>query len=120
MNELDRSKLAKICALFSSDKGGEVLAAARRAQALVSKSGLSWAAVFEVAPQDKSAVEVDEVLRAKVKLCLSHPEHLYGTEPDFLQTVRKWVASGGVPSEKQMAWLERIVQRIEVLEGDDE
>lgn len=47
---MDRAKLAKVCALFSSDKLGERASAAAIADSMVKKAGLSWEIVLSNAP----------------------------------------------------------------------
>ena len=120
MDSMQRARLAKLCALLSSDKDGEVVAAARKASKLVHASGLTWLEVFgyEEPHQARSAVEPDMVLIDRIKFCLRHEEHLFDNEEDFLQRILKWAASGSNISPKQEAWLDKITKRIEIIEAD--
>ena len=45
-DKLDRDRLAKVLAMTTSDKDGEVLAAVGLANAMLSKAGLSWTDVL--------------------------------------------------------------------------
>jgi len=39
---VDRQRLARVCGLFGSDRDGEALAAARQAEKIRKKVGLTW------------------------------------------------------------------------------
>jgi len=121
MPQLDRRRLAKLCALLSSDKDGEVLAAARKANQMVRQSGLSWEAVLVALPAPKAKkappqpkpppTPVSPILE-KIKFCRRYPGFLYSNEQDFLFTLQRRIKYGNEPTEKQSAWLEKILARI--------
>src|SRR5947209_2773522 len=52
MSERDRRKLAKLLGLLGSDHDGEALAAARQAEGLRRRAGVSWSDVLQPAPRD--------------------------------------------------------------------
>ncbi len=122
MAELDRGKLTKLLSLLSSNHDGEVLNAGRKASRLVKQAGLSWETLLGQPPKPTTttvtAVEPDQDLLEKIEGCLDFPEHLHANEFGFLEGVREWVENGGEPSPKQMNWLNKILRRIERLEGE--
>jgi tetratricopeptide (TPR) repeat protein len=65
---LDRDKLAKILGLLGSDKIGEIVSAARAADALIRKANTSWAEVLNqnAVGDDARAVDNDNEARARL------------------------------------------------------
>ena len=63
MNLANRTKLAKLLALTTSNHDGEALSAARKANALVKRQGKTWQAIFNVDDQDNRPAHIIEAER---------------------------------------------------------
>jgi hypothetical protein len=52
---VDRQRLARVCGLFGSDHDGEALAAARQAEKIRKKVGLTWEELLVPFPRQRAA-----------------------------------------------------------------
>jgi hypothetical protein len=116
--------LAKVLGMLGSDHDGEVIAAGRRAQMLLRSAGLTWFQVLgqpapaeEPPPWEDPPFDRDEA-RRMVKTCLEvnaadNGERYEEYELKFLKDIRSQLRRGRKLSEKQMAWLERLYDRLD-------
>jgi len=105
-DEIDRKKLSKLLGLCSSNHDGEVLAAARKADALVRRAGLTWPEVIE--PRACSSVAGPRTIAEAIRLCADNTEVLTRWERGFvagLATYRKL-------SERQIEVLDCLVEKV--------
>ena len=98
---LDRGKLAKILGLLGSDKTGEILSAARAADALIRNANTSWAEVLK-----QSAIDDDAHALFK--------ERRLGAENDKLrETVRRlWAENHALREQVARGLAHRILDRV--------
>jgi hypothetical protein len=96
-----RRRLAIVLGMAGSAHDGEALAAARRAEALRARAGLTWADVLGVQP---AADPHDLII-----WCLDRAECLTAWQHEFLLSLRGFT----VVSPKQRAILDRIAAKIE-------
>lgn len=97
---LDREtakRLAKVCALFSSDKLGERAAAAAMADSLLKAKGLTWGQVF--------APESADSFAPLIAFAIAHQELLDDWQLAFVHSIKGRQSL----SEKQLAKLNEIV-----------
>ena len=120
LSAADLDKLASILALLSSDKPGEVGAAAAAAQRLLTRHGLTFrdlAARPAPAPSPHFSLfdNWPERWRAATHICLQAPNDLLtGLDRRFLQTIARYEHR---PSQKQLDWLARILGDILAVSG---
>jgi hypothetical protein len=107
------AKLAAILSLLSSDKPGEVAAAAAAATRFLRARDIVWrdvlvAAPTPVAPRQFTLFDAWPTRwRAAAHVCLQAPVDLVrGSDRRFLQTIVRYERR---PSLKQLDWLARIV-----------
>jgi hypothetical protein len=105
MNRLDPQvvdRLIKLLGMLGSAHDGEIANAGRLAHALVHQRGLTWADIIAppLAPQPLG-------WRDKVRCCLEHQHLLNAKERQFIGSLLMW---RGVPTDRQLAWLDRIFQ----------
>lgn len=81
----DKTTLSKLLGLLSSNHDGEVLAAAKKAQALVKDKGASWPEVLGLDPMPP-APEPDHLMEAR-DLLKRGKGHLTRWEADFLRGI---------------------------------
>ena len=108
---VDLRRLARICGLFGSDHDGEALAAARQAEKIRKKMGLTWEELLVPSTRQRSADPPPEELtnwRLACHFCLERYRWLTSWELDFVATVARYKKP---PSAKQMAILQRLVAR---------
>lgn len=91
MTPAERSRLGAVLALLSSDKAGEVAAAAAAATRIQRASGLSWHQILQPAPliEPNRAIDVEDDL----DLLLDSIDELSGWEQRFAKSVAaqaKW------------------------------
>jgi hypothetical protein len=96
---LDR--LVKLLGMLGSAHDGEIANAGRKAHALVRQHGMTWADLLTPA----RAVH----WRAKVHACFDHLHVLNEREREFVYTLVNW---RGTPTDKQLAWLNRIYENL--------
>ena len=108
---VDRQRLARVCGLFGSEHDGEALAAARQAEKLRKKVGLTWEELLVPSPRPRSGEPPPEDLpnwRWACHFCLERYWLLTSWELDFVATVARYTKA---PSAKQMIILQRLVAR---------
>jgi len=108
---VDRQRLARVCGLFGSDHDGEALAAARQAEKIRKKLGLTWEELLAPPPRSKSAEPPPEDLTDWRWAChfgLERYHSLTSWELDFVATVARYTKP---PSAKQLRILHRLVAR---------
>ena len=108
---VDRQRLARVCGLFGSDHDGEVLAAARQAEKIRKKVGLTWEELLVPSPHQRAKSPPPEDLtdwRLACHFCLERYWLLTGWELDFVATVTRYRKT---PSVKQLIILQRLVVR---------
>ena len=71
MTPADRTRLAKLCGLFSSAHAGERASAAAKADALVRSLGLRWPDVLDPWPGDRSDDQVVGPTPVELRACLA-------------------------------------------------
>lgn len=100
-------KLGKLIPRLASNHDGEVVATARAISRLLETNGRDWhdlaAAVCPV------SLRAPDDWRALVRFCASNASRLTERELDLLATLARW---HGIPTEKQLSWLRRIVDRL--------
>lgn len=128
LSDQDRTRLARLLAMFSSDYEGEVLNAARAAERLIKRAGETWETV--IAPQFSRGISEDYTSRharaspqrreatqpahwAEVKACQELSNFLTAWEIEFLHSLE----SRFELSEKQRARLDLIKEKLKKYEG---
>jgi hypothetical protein len=114
---VDLQRLARVCGLFGSDHDGEALAAARQAEKIRKKVGLSWEELLVPStrghgstrqrPGDPPPEDLTD-WRWACHFCLERYHSLTSWELDFVATVARYTKP---PSAKQMIVLRRLVAR---------
>jgi hypothetical protein len=105
---LNRERLAKLLGMLGSEHDGEVITAARRADELVRRGGLTWRDV--VAPNDAQP-QLDHVgfgVANEIRFCLLHRHRLTEWERSFLAGIRNQNA----PLSAQRNRLNSIVDKL--------
>jgi hypothetical protein len=108
---VDRQRLARVCGLLGSDHDGEALAAARQAEKIRQKVGLTWEELLVPSTRQRAADPPPEDLtdwRWACHFCLKRYQWLTSWELDFVATVARYTKP---PSAKQMIILRRLVAR---------
>ena len=108
---VDLRRLARVCGLFGSEHDGEALAAARQAEKIRKKMGLTWEELLVPSPRQRSGEPAPEDLtdwRWACHFCLERYQWLTSWELDFVATVARYTKP---PSAKQMIILQRFVAR---------
>jgi hypothetical protein len=100
----DMGRLAKVCALFSSNHVGERAAAAATADRIVKGAGLSWSELLRLPVPGDSAPARCGVLSAADILAL-YNDRLTQWERSFLTDLTAW---RGHPTRRQSQVLEKI------------
>src|SRR3954470_24431437 len=106
---VDLQRLARVCGLLSSDHDGEALAAARQAEKIRKKVGLTWEELLVPSPRPRSGEPPPENLtdwRSACHFCLERYWLLTRWELDFVATVARYQKP---PSAKQLIILHRLV-----------
>jgi hypothetical protein len=111
-------KLAKLVRLLSSDKDGEVLAAASAIKRTLAAAGSDIHALADALcrPQPKEPPrrpwhEDGNDWHSKACECQAHSEQFSEREQEFIDSMVGWTAFRE-PTEKQQAWLLSIFRRI--------
>ena len=108
---VDRQRLARVCGLFGSEHDGEALAAARQAEKIRKKVGLTWEELLVPSIRQRSADPPPESLtdwRWACHFCLERYWSLTSWELDFVATIARYTKT---PSAKQLIVLQRLVAR---------
>jgi hypothetical protein len=108
---VDRQRLARVCGLFGSDHDGEALAAARQAEKIRKKLGLTWDELLAPSPYPQVADPPPEELadwRWACHFCLERYHSLTSWKLDFVAIIARYQKP---PSAKQLRILQRLVAR---------
>jgi hypothetical protein len=108
---VDRHRLARVCGLLGSDHDGEALAAARQAEKIRKKLGLTWEELLVPPTRQRAADPPPEELtdwRSACHFCLERSRLLTRWELNFVATVARYQKP---PSAKQLIILHRLVAR---------
>jgi hypothetical protein len=108
---VDLQRLARVCGLLGSEHDGEALAAARQAEKIRKKVGLTWEELLVPSARQRSADPPPEDLtdwRWACHFCLERYWLLTSWELDFVATVARYQKP---PSAKQLIILQRLVAR---------
>lgn len=106
---LDRVRLGKLLGLFSSDHDGEIVAAARRADAMIRSAGLTWFDIVVIA-NDRPRLDpvgfggVDDV-----EFCWRRRHRLTAWEVGFVAGIRR---QSKALSAKQRNTLSQIIDKL--------
>jgi hypothetical protein len=102
---LDR--LMKLLGMLGSAHDGERAVAARKAHELIRRHGLTWSDVFNATPATTAPPPLG--WRDKLAACEEQKHCLNTRERGFVFSLRRW---RGTPTEKQLAWLDRIYENL--------
>jgi hypothetical protein len=108
---VDRQRLARVCGLLGSDHDGEALAAARQAEKIRQKLGLTWDELLVPSPRQRARNPPPEEFidwRSACHFCLERYQSLTSWELNFVATVARYQKP---PSAKQLLILQRLVAR---------
>ena len=105
----DLEKLAKLCALLTSDRDGEVLAAAHKASSLLRRHGLTWHQVIEAAARQADPPPIEPQWRLLRRQCLARPDLLTEWELAFLARIGRQTRI----SPRQLEVLERLAAELQ-------
>ncbi|MFL5252568.1 MAG: hypothetical protein ACJ8AI_06680 [Rhodopila sp.] len=108
---VDRQRLARVCGLLGSDHDGEALAAARQAEKIRKKVGLTWEELLVPPTRQRLADPPSEELtdwRWACHFWLERYWLLTRWELNFVATVARYTKP---PSAKQLHILHRLVAR---------
>jgi hypothetical protein len=106
---LDRERLVKLLGMLGSEHDGEVVTAARRADALVRRAGLTW---HDVVAANDAQLQHDPVgfgVANEIRFCLLHRHRLTAWEQTFLASLRH---QGAPLSPRQRNRLNSIVDKL--------
>ena len=107
--QLDRERLAKVLGMLGSEHDGEVVIAARHADALVRRAGLTW---HDVVAANDARPRLDPVgfgVANEIRFCLLHRHRLTAWEQTFLAGIRN---QGAPLSARQRNRLNSIVDKL--------
>jgi hypothetical protein len=107
MDRLDRDaidRLIKLLGMLGSIHAGERAAAGLKAHELIKRHGLQWGDIVVSRPAPSKIG-----WRDKAYACASHLHLLNATERAFVRTMSTW---RGIPSDKQLSWLNRIYENL--------
>ena len=108
---LDRDRLANLCGMFGSDHPGERANAAAAADKLIRAAGMRWPdIILPQLPAPPQARQVKSVTDA-IRFVLQRADLLTDWERDFVRSV---AAQSYRVSPKQIAVLERLVQKVQL------
>jgi hypothetical protein len=99
-------RLIKLLGMLGSAHDGEPAAAGLKANELIRRHGLTWKELLlGLAPTSSER----QAWRDKVAACTAHQHCLNDRERAFVLSLAKW---RGTPTEKQLAWLDRIYENL--------
>jgi hypothetical protein len=105
-------RLIKLLGMLGSAHDGERAAAGRKADELLRRYGLTWSDILLVAAASSAPPpEPDQPMswREKCAACKARQHHLNERERAFVSSLARW---RGTPTEKQLAWLDRIYENL--------
>jgi|SRR5262249_12909726 len=94
--------LVKLLGMLGSAHAGERAAAGLKAHEFIRRHGLQWSDVIVITPPRIG-------WREKVRACAAYPHLLNDAERAFVLQLARW---NGTPTEKQLAWLNRIYENL--------
>jgi hypothetical protein len=97
--------LTKLLGMLGSDHAGERAAAGLKAHEFVRRHGLTWGDVLLATPETPAKLG----WRDKLTACTAHQHCLNSRERAFVLSLARW---RGTPTEKQLAWLDRIYENL--------
>jgi hypothetical protein len=98
-------RLIKLLGMLGSAHGGERAAAGLKAHELIRRYGLTWSDILLTTPETPRKLG----WRDKVAACAAHQHCLNNRERAFVSSLARW---RGTPTEKQLAWLDRIYENL--------
>jgi hypothetical protein len=98
-------RLIKLLGMLGSAHDGERAAAGLKAHELIRRHGLTWADVLLATPVSPPKLG----WRDKLAACQAQPHCLSDRERAFVSSLARW---RGIPTEKQLAWLEHIYENL--------
>jgi hypothetical protein len=101
-------KLTKVLGRLGSSHDGEVITAARMANAIVRKAGASWDEIIALSVPLIAPPSAPTSVAAKLSLCRRHLASLSAWEKQFVLDLRRFSHL----SPKQLAVLDRLVAEI--------
>jgi len=113
---LDRERLAKLLGMLGSTFDGEVVTAARQAEALRRKFGLTWGEILApnipvIAPvARRRPIRRPASIEDRIEICIENIDLLTPWEKGFLRSIAK--KPGYSLSEKQLRVLARMTRAI--------
>jgi hypothetical protein len=106
---LDRERLAKLLGMLGNEHDGEVITAARSADAFVRRAGLTWRDVVAANDAQPRLDPVGFGVANEIRFCLLHRHRLTAWEQNFLASIRNQSAP---LSARQRDRLARIVDKL--------
>ena len=97
--------LVKLLGMLGSAHDGERAAAGLKAHELIRRHGLTWPDILLAAPTSPPKLG----WRDKLTACAAHQHCLNSRERAFVLSLARW---RGTPTEKQLAWLDRIYENL--------
>jgi hypothetical protein len=101
-------RLIKLLGILGSAHDGERAAAGLKAHELIRRHGLTWSDILLTTPAPTSP-RPKLNWRDKLAACEAHQHCLNSRERAFVFSLRRW---RGIPTEKQLAWLDRIYENL--------
>jgi hypothetical protein len=98
-------RLIKLLGMLGSAHDGERAAAGLKAHELIRRHGLTWEDILLTTPETPKPLG----WRDKLAACEAHQHCLNSRERAFVFSLRRW---RGTPTEKQLAWLDRIYENL--------
>jgi hypothetical protein len=98
-------RLIKLLGMLGSAHDGERAAAGLKAHELLRRHGLTWSDILPATPTPPPKIG----WRDKLAACTAHAHCLNSREHAFVQSLARW---RGTPTEKQLAWLDRIYENL--------
>jgi hypothetical protein len=93
--------------MLGSAHDGERAAAGLKAHELIRRHNLTWSDILLTAPAPASPPKLG--WRDKLTACAAHQHCLNSRERAFVLSLERW---RGTPTEKQLAWLDRIYENL--------
>jgi hypothetical protein len=98
-------RLIKLLGMLSSAHDGERAAAGQKAHEFIRRHGLTWSEILLAGPASPPKLG----WRDKQRACQAHEHCLNSRERAFVLSLARW---RGTPTEKQLAWLDRIYENL--------
>ena len=111
---LDRQRLARVLGLLGSSHGGEVLAAARQAERLRCRAGVTWFDILEPKPEVIAPIAPEMSTSDAIRVCRARTDLLTPWESDFVASLTRQRAQ---ISAKQETILRNILAKVQAAEA---